>query len=568
MSDETAMEATGASGDAGDASSPPSARKAPKLVGRRDRVTGLALHDTLYKSPYSSPMVKDEKRHQMKGLREEVETILMMEHLQRRLVDHGHDPKLKQYKGLRSKVLWARAKAVGLLEVLREKEQETLQDAEELREECMSLARQGKIVLTVKKKVKKARAFVAQGNEEFYSDAALCDRMLLRAHPEVVAALERHWVPMKSQIDVEIAKEHGFTLSNMNHHKSGTVAHKHVSHVHTDDESTVDAESTSTAKASPKAAKRTLSRTASKKGLHRQPSQHRAKHHWRKFKDKVTKKLYSRWNQLVHMALVPHATHTECRLSAAADWAEDSCGLELMDKEHFLDGLFQLADLWTDGIDPAMYVEFLDNLLSHIGLQPPWPPADLKSLHSVKVMHMVIDSHGHAHWGSYVDNTKNVLGRRNLHEELPRISGNIHNSVVQVGETDPLLKKVESFLQKLSNPFARKSVVPVHPKDRPHEDAVAQVHLHDHNGVHMVGRGKHVLAYINEVGHETAFAPRERPQHQLVDDAEGGRGAGAEGGGGAEGEGGVAAEGETEPEGDAGTEAEAETPAAEAEAEG
>ena len=37
---------------------------------------------------------------------------------------------------------------------------------------------------------------------------------------------------------------------------------------------------------------------------------------------------------------------------ALADWAKDSKGASTLARSAFLDGLFELADVWTTGVDP------------------------------------------------------------------------------------------------------------------------------------------------------------------------------------------------------------------------
>jgi len=58
--------------------------------------------------------------------------------------------------------------------------------------------------------------------------------------------------------------------------------------------------------------------------------------------------------------------------AAREDWAVDSCGQEQMTREMFMDALFELCDLWTDGISAQEYHDFLVALLKQVaGGSPP-----------------------------------------------------------------------------------------------------------------------------------------------------------------------------------------------------
>ena len=48
------------------------------------------------------------------------------------------------------------------------------------------------------------------------------------------------------------------------------------------------------------------------------------------------------------------------------EWTQDSLGLPVLSRERFCDAVFQLADLWTSGVDPVEYADFLWKLLHHI----------------------------------------------------------------------------------------------------------------------------------------------------------------------------------------------------------
>ena len=64
----------------------------------------------------------------------------------------------------------------------------------------------------------------------------------------------------------------------------------------------------------------------------------------------------------LHLALVPDVQKEDLLISAAQDWVEDSNGKETMDFEQFFSSMFELADIWVEGIDGAEYVAFLQRL--------------------------------------------------------------------------------------------------------------------------------------------------------------------------------------------------------------
>lgn len=57
---------------------------------------------------------------------------------------------------------------------------------------------------------------------------------------------------------------------------------------------------------------------------------------------------------------------------------DDADGGDTMGREQFRYAMFQLVDLWVDGIDPDDYVKFLDALLYSCAATPPWPPEEWK----------------------------------------------------------------------------------------------------------------------------------------------------------------------------------------------
>ena len=78
---------------------------------------------------------------------------------------------------------------------------------------------------------------------------------------------------------------------------------------------------------------------------------------------KVSREEYLHLGIALYHALVGDGDEEAARESAEDDWEQDSQGKEEMDEEHFKTSIFELADLWTDNIEPEEYVRFLDRLL-------------------------------------------------------------------------------------------------------------------------------------------------------------------------------------------------------------
>ena len=55
--------------------------------------------------------------------------------------------------------------------------------------------------------------------------------------------------------------------------------------------------------------------------------------------------------------------------SAEQDWVEDSRGKQQMKCDMVCDSMFQLADLWCEGLGAAEYIEFLDQLLDAVTMK-------------------------------------------------------------------------------------------------------------------------------------------------------------------------------------------------------
>jgi hypothetical protein len=70
----------------------------------------------------------------------------------------------------------------------------------------------------------------------------------------------------------------------------------------------------------------------------------------------------------VYKALVEEWNPEAADACALEDWERDSKGGEDMTRELFNDALFELADVWTHGIDPRLYQTFLDMLFLGIAV--------------------------------------------------------------------------------------------------------------------------------------------------------------------------------------------------------
>jgi len=66
----------------------------------------------------------------------------------------------------------------------------------------------------------------------------------------------------------------------------------------------------------------------------------------------------------ISLAMTKHAKASELAETLDEDWEHDCRGKSTMSLEHFKDCLFELADVWTDAIEPYDYVDFLRKLFS------------------------------------------------------------------------------------------------------------------------------------------------------------------------------------------------------------
>ena len=73
----------------------------------------------------------------------------------------------------------------------------------------------------------------------------------------------------------------------------------------------------------------------------------------------------------------------EAQALAAASFAADSKGAVQFTRTHFADALFELADVWTETVEPAEYVAFLALAFEHIALDGLWrEDEELYSMHT------------------------------------------------------------------------------------------------------------------------------------------------------------------------------------------
>ena len=84
----------------------------------------------------------------------------------------------------------------------------------------------------------------------------------------------------------------------------------------------------------------------------------------------VDKVLYTTVMSKVVLAMTTKMTLPEITTTTEEDWTLDSRGEPAMGLERFKDCLFELADLWTSGPDPAEYAAFLSSLLVSIYTWP------------------------------------------------------------------------------------------------------------------------------------------------------------------------------------------------------
>ena len=78
----------------------------------------------------------------------------------------------------------------------------------------------------------------------------------------------------------------------------------------------------------------------------------------------IDREEYIELGKALYRVIIADGNEVAAQQSAEDDWAEDSKGAELMTRDHYRDAIFQLCDLWTNGLESAEYVAFLDDLLA------------------------------------------------------------------------------------------------------------------------------------------------------------------------------------------------------------
>lgn len=92
----------------------------------------------------------------------------------------------------------------------------------------------------------------------------------------------------------------------------------------------------------------------------------------------LAKPTYIQMSLSISKVLFPKFVHIEALAMAEEDWKEDAQGRKAtMTQQMLQDALFQLADLWTEGVAPSEYAEFLDVLFADVtyhGVDDAGPP--------------------------------------------------------------------------------------------------------------------------------------------------------------------------------------------------
>ena len=89
---------------------------------------------------------------------------------------------------------------------------------------------------------------------------------------------------------------------------------------------------------------------------------------WRVFRQaaSISKPEYMMVHYKFAAVLIPDLSPDEAHDSAEEDWLADAHGADRMSKAQFLDSLFELADLYTTGIDGGAYATWLRRLFRRI----------------------------------------------------------------------------------------------------------------------------------------------------------------------------------------------------------
>ena len=87
---------------------------------------------------------------------------------------------------------------------------------------------------------------------------------------------------------------------------------------------------------------------------------------------KIDKEEYKVMHRKLVLALDPTTPPKDAFEAADEDWIKDSDGKRYMNKERFYWCWFELADLWTDSLEPQAYVDFLIGTMKIVTRKEPW----------------------------------------------------------------------------------------------------------------------------------------------------------------------------------------------------
>ena len=83
-------------------------------------------------------------------------------------------------------------------------------------------------------------------------------------------------------------------------------------------------------------------------------------------RDKMSREQYMKMSRKIYKAMIERWDENDAAAAALADWNNDRHGGEMIDSVLFMDGIFELADLWTPEISPELYGSFLQSLFGQI----------------------------------------------------------------------------------------------------------------------------------------------------------------------------------------------------------
>lgn len=86
----------------------------------------------------------------------------------------------------------------------------------------------------------------------------------------------------------------------------------------------------------------------------------------------IDKTDYVRFVRKLYKVMAPPESFDdiEATTRARADWERDSKGEGILTRKHFGDAMFELADMWVDGLEADHYVAFLERLFDQIAEGP------------------------------------------------------------------------------------------------------------------------------------------------------------------------------------------------------